>query len=441
MSSIGLLYVLLVVSLILLVGVPTFQYWRRGRRDLFEPVYVGTLVFFLMFWVRSIHILWAGSYLFGDPPFTPDIRRAWNLAWIYLILAASVFFAAYYSNFGKDLASKFSPLPAGWKDCVARRMIYLLFFGGLYAYYVLVSRYGSLGSFLARRQGVEPTLGMGVADVETLRYSVVLAALAAFASALCARKYLRIFLPLFVVAMVLGVGAGGRTDLIFPLFSLLMIDHYLRKRKKLRHLVALGLIAAMVISPLVIIFRDGLHPREVAWTSDEVSGHGGVSAFLERLGGIEALAVIIRDTPAMMDYQYGKTLAYIFVAWVPRYLWQDKPPSFTQIFPALYLREFFDPGTVGFAPTIFGEAYVNFHFPGILMVALLAGWLLRAFYEHLIERNRTVSGVFIYSATLPFLMLDMESHFAAMLMPAWILLLTWFVCRRVAAGPRQVPSR
>jgi oligosaccharide repeat unit polymerase len=439
MDSIVLLYVLLALSLVLLTVVPIFQYVRRGRRDIFEPVYVGTLVFFLMFWFRSIDLLWEGSYLFGDPPFTPDIRRAWNIAWIYLILAAGVFFAAYYSKFGKTLAGKLSPLPAGWKDRAARRMIYLLFFGGLYAYCVLVSRYGSLASFLARRQDAEPTLGIGVADVETLRYSVVLAVLAAFAGALCAKKYLRIFLPLFIVAMVLGVGAGGRTDLIFPLFSLLMIDHYLRKPKKLRHLVALGLTAAMVISPLVIVFRDGLHPSE-AWTSQEVAGHGGVSAFLERLGGIEALAVIIRDTPAMMDYQYGKTMAYIFVAWVPRYFWEDKPPSFPQIFPAVYLRDFFDPGTVGFAPTIFGEAYVNFHFPGILMVALVAGWLLRAFYEHLIGRNRTVSGVFIYSATLPFLMLDMESHFAALILPSWILFLTWSVCRRVAAGPRQVAS-
>ncbi len=440
MGSTALLYALLAMSLFLLTAVPTFQYLRRGRRDLFEPVYVGTLVFFMMFWVRSLNILWTGSYLFGDPPFPRDTLRAWNLAWIYLILAAGVFFAAYYSSFGKTLASKLSPLPAGWKDRAARRMIYLLFFGGLYAYYVLVSRYGGLGSFLTRRQGLEPTLGTGVGDVETLRYSVVLSALAAFAIALCAKKHLRTFLLLFVIALVLAVGAGSRTDALFPLLSLLMIDHYLRKPKKLRHFVALGLIAALVISPLVIMFRDGMHPAE-AWTSDAVSGRGGVPSFLERLGGIESLALIIRDTPALMDYQYGLTLTYILVAWVPRYLWEDKPPSFTQIFPALYLRDFFDPGTVGFAPTIFGEAYVNFHFPGILMFAMAGGWLLRALYEHLIARKRTVSGVFIYSSTLPFLILDMESHFAALLLPAWILLLTWIACRWVSAEPRQLPAR
>jgi oligosaccharide repeat unit polymerase len=440
MSSFGLLYILLALSLILLVAVPLFQYSRRGRQDLFEPVYLGTIIFFLMFWVRSIHLLWAGSYIFGDPPFTPGILRAWNLAWIYLIMAAGVFFAAYYSNFGKTLASKFSPLPAGWSGRAARRMIYILFFGGLCAYFVLVSRYGGLGSFLARRQGVEPTLGMGVADVETLRNAVVLSALAAFAAALSAKKHMRMFLLIFVIALVLSVAAGGRSDVIFPLFSLLMMDHYLRKPKKLRHFVVLGLITAMVISPLMIIFRDGLRPSEVAWTSDEVSGRGGVTAFMERMGGVESLAIIIRDTPDVMNYQYGATLAYIFVAWVPRYLWEDKPPSFTQIFPALYLRDFFDPGTVGFAPTIFGEAYVNFHFPGILMVALIGGWLLRALYEHLIARKRTISGVFIYSATLPFIIIGLESHFAALLLPAWTLFLTWFSCRWVAAEPRNVPA-
>jgi oligosaccharide repeat unit polymerase len=440
MNSTVLLYVLLVLSLVLLTAVPTFQYLRRGRRDLFEPVYVGTIVFFMMFWVRSLRVLWAGSYLFGDPPFTPDIRRAWNLAWIYLILAAGVFFAAYYSDFGKALASKLSPLPAGWKERAARRMIYLLFFGGLGAYYVLVGRYGGLGSFLTRRQGLVPTLGVGVGDVETLRYSVVLSALAAFAIALCAKKHLHISLFLFVIAMVLGTGAGARTDTLFPLLSLLMMDHYLRKPKKLRHFVALGMVAALVVSPLVIIFREGLHPSE-AWTSSAVSGSDDVPSFLDRLGGIESLALIIRDTPASLDYQYGKTLAYILVAWVPRYLWEDKPPSFTQIFPALYLREFFEPGGVGYAPTIFGEAYVNFHLPGILMFALVGGWLLRALYEHLIARKRTVSGVFIYSSTLPFLILGLESHFAALLLPAWILMLTWTACRWVSAEPPKVPAR
>lgn len=440
MDSTALLYVLLALSLVLLTAVPTFQYLGRGRRDLFEPVYMGTLVFFMMFWVRSLHLLWAGSYLFGDPPFPRDTLRAWNLAWIYLILAAGVFFAAYYSSFGKALASKLSPLPAGWNDRAARWMIYLLFCGGLGAYYVLMGRYGDLGSFLTRRLNGEPTLGTGVGDVETLRYSVVLSALAAFAIALSAKKHLLIFLLLFVIALVLAVGTGSRTDVLFPLLSLLMMDHYLRKPKKLRHFVVLGLIAAMVISPLVIMFRNGMHPAE-AWTSDAVLGGGDVPSFVERLGAIESLTLIIRDTPALMDYQYGKTLAYILVAWVPRYLWEDKPPSFTQIFPALYLRDFFHPGTVGFAPTIFGEAYVNFHFPGILMFAMVGGWLLRALYEHLIARKRTVSGVFIYSSTLPFLILCLESHFAALLFPVWIFLLTWIACRWVSTEPRQVPAR
>src|SRR5260370_29982242 len=118
--------------------------------------------------------------------------------------------------------------------------------------------------------------------------------------------------------LVLAFGAGRRTEALFPLLSLLMIDHSLRKPKKLRHFVALGLIAALVISPLVIMFRDGMHPAE-AWTSDAVSGRGGVPSFFERLGGIESLALIIRDTPPLMDYQYGLTLPYILVALVPRY--------------------------------------------------------------------------------------------------------------------------
>jgi oligosaccharide repeat unit polymerase len=220
---------------------------------------------------------------------------------------------------------------------------------------------------------------------------------------------------------------------------LLLIDHYLRKPKKLRHLVVLGLITALLISPLVIVFRQGMTLNEVS-SSDAVVGRGGLPSFMERFAGMESLLLIIRDTPRVMDYQYGKTIAFIFIAWVPRYLWENKPPSFTQLYSVLYLGDIFEPGTVGYAPTIFGEVYINFHVAGIIAIAAVGGMLLRAFYEYLIASKRTASGVFIYSAALPFLMMGLESHFAAFLTPAFILVLTWTGSRWASAQPSEPAS-
>src|SRR5215831_3493546 len=307
MDSTGLLYLLLAVSFALLVGVPAFQYLRRGRRDLFEPVYVGTLVFSLMFWVRSLRVLWIGSELIGEAPFSADLVKAWNLAWIYLILATGVFFASYYSHLGKSLAKVFPRLGTEWKHGAARSMIVLLFGCGLAAVYSLVGRYGGLGQFLGRRQDTEPTLGMGVADVELLSYCVALSAFAAYIVFLCRRKHLGTFLFLLAAALVVGLVAGSRTYFLYPIATLLLIDHYLRKPKKLRHLVSLGLIAALIISPLVIVFREGMTFHEIS-SSEAVVGRAGLPSFIERFAGVESLLLIIRDTPAVMDYQYGKTM-------------------------------------------------------------------------------------------------------------------------------------
>ncbi|MGB0036227.1 MAG: O-antigen polymerase [Candidatus Acidiferrales bacterium] len=432
MDSRLLLYILLALSLVLLTAVPAFQYLRRGRRDLFEPVYLGTFVFFMMFWGRSLRVLWVGSELIGEAPFSADIIESWNLAWIYLILATGAFFASYYSNIGKTIAKAFPPLRTEWNSGAARWMIVLFFGGGAAAFYSLVGRYGGLTLFLARRQDTGPTLGFGVGDVELLSYCVALSALAAYIVFLCRRRNIGSFFLLLLAALCVGLTAGSRTYFLYPVASLLLIDHYLRKPKKLRHLVYLGLIAALVVSPLVIVFREGMTLHEVS-SSEAVVGRAGLPAFVERIAGMESLVLIVRDTPAVMDYQYGKTIAFIFIAWIPRYLWEDKPPSFTQLFTALYLGDVFAPGTVGYAPTIFGEAYINFHVAGIIAIAALGGILLRAFYEHLIARKRTASGVFIYSATLPFLIMCLESHFAAFLTPAWILLLTWTGARLISA--------
>ena len=439
MSSTGLLYFLLVLSLILLVSIPAFQYLRRGRRDLFEPVYVGTLVFFLMFWVRSLRVLWVGSELIGEAPFSADIIESWNIAWIYLILATGVFFATYYSNTGKAIVKIFPPLRAGWKSGAARWMIFLFVGAGTAAVYSLVGRYGGLGPFLARRLETAPTLGVGVGDAELLSYCVALSALAAYVVFLCQRRHAGTFLVLVLAALGVGLSAGSRTYFLYPVASLLLIDHYLRRPKKLRHLVSLGLIAALIVSPLVIVFREGMTLKEVS-SSEAVVGRAGLPAFIERFAGMESLVLIVRDTPAVMDYQYGKTLAFIFIAWIPRYVWEDKPPSFTQLFSALYLGDIFAPGTVGYAPTIFGEAYINFHVAGIIAIAALGGALLRALYEYLIADKRTISGVFVYSTTLPFVIMCLESHFAAFLTPAFILMLTWTGARLVSARESEIAT-
>jgi len=423
MSDIAVLYFLLVLLFVAIVWVPVFQYTRRRRRDSFEPVYLVAATFFVLFWVRSVYILIWGSVYLGERPFAPDIIESWNLVLLYATLACGVFYPAYYSRFGVALAHAVAPLPARWHISRVHWVIAVLFGAGLASAYALVSRYGSFQSFLDRRLALTPLQGVG--DLELLTYCAALATQAAFALLLRRRKGLVLFGFLFVATVGLEFAQGSRLVLASTLVSLLLIYHYLRKPLRVRHILGLGLLVALVLSPLMILSREG-GKREISAESisEALAPEGGPVSFLERLSGIDGLVYIVRDTPTLMDYQYGKSYLFALVAWVPRRYWADKPQDFVHVFTDTYFSRWFYPGTAGFAPTLFGEAYVNFHVGGILSVAALGGLFWRAFYEYLIRRSAGVSGVFVYASALPFLLVTMEAQSVALLAPAWICFLT-----------------
>jgi hypothetical protein len=123
--------------------------------------------------------------------------------------------------------------------------------------------------------------------------------------------------------------------------------------------------------------------------------------FVGRFMGFDPLVYAIRDTPTVMDYQYGRTMVDMFVAWIPQKLWHNKPIySFGRVFPQVYFGQDENCSTVG--PTILGEAYINFHMAGIIFVSLISGILFRAMYVGLIEHNHGPSGVFVYATALPY---------------------------------------
>lgn len=137
---------------------------------------------------------------------------------------------------------------------------------------------------------------------------------------------------------------------------------------------------------------------------------------MSRFYGIDSLTLIVRDTPKVMDFQHGKTIAPLFVAWVPRQLWEDKPTiSFGKVFAEKYMGQHFAGTGTSASPTVLGEAYLNWHLPGLLLVAFLSGVILRVVYAWLIQRNFGVPAVFLYSQIFLFLFMFWEASIAGLL--------------------------
>ena len=137
---------------------------------------------------------------------------------------------------------------------------------------------------------------------------------------------------------------------------------------------------------------------------------------MSRFYGIDSLAIIIRDTPTAMDFQHGKTVLPLFVAWVPRQIWEDKPTiSFGKMFAEIYLGEFFAGTGTSASPTLLGEAYLNWHLPGLLLASLLSGVIIRVAYFWLIQRNLGAPAVFVYSQFFLYFFTFWEASIAGLL--------------------------
>jgi hypothetical protein len=97
---------------------------------------------------------------------------------------------------------------------------------------------------------------------------------------------------------------------------------------------------------------------------------------LSRTSLLTQTANIIELTPSTIPYQYGQTYSYIVVAFIPRFIWPDKPSAndanqFYQVAYGLTAEEDLENGS--FAAGTLAEGYINFGWLGVVGLMLLLG--------------------------------------------------------------------
>lgn len=97
---------------------------------------------------------------------------------------------------------------------------------------------------------------------------------------------------------------------------------------------------------------------------------------MSRTSLLTQTANVVELTPAEVPYQYGQTYSYMVVAFIPRFVWPDKPSAndanrFYQVAYGLTAEEDLDFGSFG-AGTL-AEGYINFGWPGVVGLMFLLG--------------------------------------------------------------------
>lgn len=96
---------------------------------------------------------------------------------------------------------------------------------------------------------------------------------------------------------------------------------------------------------------------------------------------IHQVAYIYSMTPSVVPYQYGKTYSFFLVSFIPRLLWPDKPTAgsangFYAVTYGITSEE--GAKTTTFGVSILGEAFMNFGWPGVVLIMLLQGIFIGA---------------------------------------------------------------
>lgn len=369
--------------ILLLMPWTTYQKWRKLRETEVPLFSLIAGIFWLyyilpLFWGDRIAI---STYKQGTPLDEDSVTAS-----IIMVLIGIVsFWLGMKISFGKRFVPRTVPdIPTN-----AMRWDWLRVL-------LLAGTLGSLSetALYALGYGLSQTMLTLLTLVPMVAYSILFRSFLRGESTRMDKILLATFLLLrFLIAMSSGwLGALG-----FMMLSTLVI--YIYEKKKFPVL----LVVVMVI--YVLFFQVGKFAvrqkywydneegnkieRIVTWVEASIEHWGRaiddptggtmreiLYSSLSRASLLSTTANIIDLTPSTVPYQYGQTYSYLFVAFIPRFVWPDKPSAndanrFYQVAYGLTAEE--DLEFASFGAGVLAEGYINFGWPGVAAIMFLLG--------------------------------------------------------------------
>jgi len=181
---------------------------------------------------------------------------------------------------------------------------------------------------------------------------------------------------LFLVASSLPFVASVRGEIVYLLFALAIVRHYMYRPLKLPVLAFLLAASFSLLAVMQELRREAYNQQNAEPVSIVET-----MVYSAHFVGVGKTSVIVEKVPRENDFLYGSSYAALLIAPVPRVIWPDKPVVRIGQFVGI---ELFERETVtGVPPGLIGEAYLNFGWFGVFIVCLLfgliCGWIYQRF--------------------------------------------------------------
>jgi len=209
---------------------------------------------------------------------------------------------------------------------------------------------------------------------------------------------------LVLIATMRGVSGGSLEEAVVPIGILFVVKWLHTGKVPLAPILATAVVV-LFLSPVKADYRQrawlGEDPELAEQSSltkgklwidqateywiETISGSRDVaeatSSATGRADFIHQVAYIYSMTPSVIPYQYGKTYSFFLVSFIPRIVWPDKPTagSANGYYAVTYgVTSEEGAKTTTFGVSILGEAFMNFGWPGVILIMLVQGIFIGA---------------------------------------------------------------
>jgi oligosaccharide repeat unit polymerase len=244
----------------------------------------------------------------------------------------------------------------------------------LHGWLALLSSIGLLGVYVHERGFGFDVRGFTHGD-DALRpyFNFIMHTYAPFIASLALIRYaltrrlgsLFLFLAIFVVLLP----SGSRGTALGAVTAPVIIILAMRRRK-----VSLGFLSISGFAMLCVLLYGGAVREGNTSFTDTVEKIGPTIAYGNTFSDVRDFAWILSCWDGTL--LYGKSYLAAFMAIVPRSLSEYRQEWSISIYTSHLIG--FDPKThAGLRPGKFGEAYLNFGIPGVIVMGLLGGFIMR----------------------------------------------------------------
>lgn len=183
--------------------------------------------------------------------------------------------------------------------------------------------------------------------------------------------------------VVAFLGTGSRAAVIFSI-AMGMLVWMIRERKIIGMRTLLFILVAVMLINILGSFRRSTWDGAIDWavlTSFSADQALSTQEIVERGTANSGMLPILARVPHEVDLLYGDSYLAVLLLPVPRGLWEDKPG----LVGGRVGQTFFNK-RAGVSPEPIGEAFWNFHIPGVLIVFFAFGafhqWLAAVFRRY-----------------------------------------------------------